>query len=280
MPNRAGFRSGSRHGAAALQWLREAGAQRFYWKYCSTFDLTPRGNIGPVADALMEVLGTNQTVYCPAFPENGRSLFMGNLFVGEQPLAESPMKDHPLTPMSDFDIDRLLQPQVTFRVGLANRKLSPKGPQALRRRLAQLRAEDVAHVIVDAITDDDLWRHCRGLSRHEAADWRQRAGDVRCRRIWMRLLGLLKRRDAFAPPGRRGPAIILSGSCSAVTHRQVVAYLSQGRPGLQTGSARYCRTGADAAVDWLSAQAPAAAPSHRTRPRRRSECAPRREAWD
>ena len=80
---------------AALDWLRRAGAQRFFWKYCSIFDPTTEGNIGPVAEALMADLGTGQTIYCPAFPENGRSIFMGNLFVGEQPLAESPMKDHP-----------------------------------------------------------------------------------------------------------------------------------------------------------------------------------------
>ena len=84
---------------AALGWLRAAGARRFFWKYCSTFDSTREGNIGPIAEALMAELGARQTIYCPAFPENGRAVFMGVLFVGEQPLAESPMKDHPLTPM-------------------------------------------------------------------------------------------------------------------------------------------------------------------------------------
>ena len=86
---------------AALDWLRQAGATRFFWKYCSTFDSTARGNIGPVAEALMDALDAPQTIYCPAFPENGRSVFMGHLFVGELPLAESPMRDHPLTPMRD-----------------------------------------------------------------------------------------------------------------------------------------------------------------------------------
>ena len=84
-----------------MDWLRRAGAQLFFWKYCSIFDSTTEGNIGPVAEALMAELGTDQTIYRPAFPENQRSIFMGNLFVanlfvGEQPLAESPMKDHPL----------------------------------------------------------------------------------------------------------------------------------------------------------------------------------------
>lgn len=80
----------------ALDWLNSAGTERFFWKYCSTFDSTAEGNIGPVAEALMDALGTDQTIYCPAFPENGRSILMGNLFVERQPLAESPMKDHPL----------------------------------------------------------------------------------------------------------------------------------------------------------------------------------------
>ena len=118
---------------AALAWLRRAGAQRFFWKYCSTFDSTPQGNIGPVAEALMADLGTAQTIYCPAFPENGRSIFMGNLFVGEQPLAESPMKDHPLTPMRDSNLMRLLAPQVTRPVGLANRLTVAKGPAPCAR---------------------------------------------------------------------------------------------------------------------------------------------------
>ena len=115
---------------AALDWLKRAGAQRFFWKYCSTFDSTPQGNIGPVAEALMAALGAGQTIYCPAFPENGRSIFMGTLFVGELPLAESAMKDHPLTPMRDSNLMRLLAPQVQGKVGLANRLVVASGPDA------------------------------------------------------------------------------------------------------------------------------------------------------
>ncbi len=117
---------------AALKWLQAAGARRFFWKYCSTFDSTAEGNIGPVAEALMADLGTDQTIYCPAFPENGRSIFMGNLFVGRQPLAESPMKDHPLTPMRDSNLVRLLEPQVTRPVGLADRLTVARGRNCRR----------------------------------------------------------------------------------------------------------------------------------------------------
>ena len=140
----------------ALAWLRVNGAQRFYWKYCSTFDSTPQGNIGPVAEALMAALGTHQTIYCPAFPQNGRAIFLGNLFVGEQPLAESPMKDHPLTPMRDSNLLRLLAPQVRGKVGLANRLTVAEGTAALTARLQALANAGVAHVVVDAVADADL----------------------------------------------------------------------------------------------------------------------------
>jgi len=133
---------------AALAWLKAAGAQRFFWKYCSTFDSTAEGNIGPVAEALMQDIGTDQTIYCPAFPENGRSIFM--------PLAESPMKDHPLTPMRDSNLMRLLEPQVTRPVGLADRLTVAQGADVLHARLEALRAQGVAHVVVDAVADADL----------------------------------------------------------------------------------------------------------------------------
>ena len=137
---------------AALDWLKKAGAERFFWKYCSTFDSTDKGNIGPVAEALMDRIGATQTVYCPAFPENGRSIFMGNLFVGQQPLAESPMKDHPLTPMRDSNLVRLLAPQVKRDVGLVDRLTVARGADALRAALA----DAPPHVIVDAVADEDL----------------------------------------------------------------------------------------------------------------------------
>ncbi|MEM7720623.1 MAG: four-carbon acid sugar kinase family protein, partial [Pseudomonadota bacterium] len=151
---------------AALAWLKAAGAQRFFWKYCSTFDSTDEGNIGPVAEALMADLGLTQTIYCPAFPENGRSIFMGNLFVGQQLLAESPMKDHPLTPMRDSNLMRLLAPQVTRPVGLVDRRIVADGANAISEALTSLDARGVAHVIVDAVANEDLnaiAKACRDL---------------------------------------------------------------------------------------------------------------------
>ncbi len=102
---------------AAYDWLKQRGLNKLYWKYCSTFDSTADGNIGPVAEALMRATAAEQAIYCPAFPENGRTVFMGHLFVGDRLLSDSPMKDHPLTPMRDANLLRLLAPQLQGQVG-------------------------------------------------------------------------------------------------------------------------------------------------------------------
>ena len=241
---------------AALAWLRKAGAQRFFWKYCSTFDSTPQGNIGPVAEALMADLGTDQTIYCPAFPENGRSIFMGNLFVGEQPLAESPMKDHPLTPMRDSNLMRLLSPQVSRPVGLANRLTVAKG--ALRERLAELAAQGVAHVIVDAVSNDDLTLiadACQFMPLLTGGS----AVAMPLPILWQKQ-GLLPKADTLTFRAPVGPAIVLSGSCSAMTNTQVAAYLAEGHPAYQLNPLDLAADGPTAALEWLAAQPAQAAP--------------------
>ena len=243
---------------AALAWLRAAGAERFFWKYCSTFDSTDKGNIGPVAEALMDDLGAAQTVYCPAFPENGRSIFMGNLFVGQQPLAESPMKDHPLTPMRDSNLMRLLAPQVTRAVGLADRLTVAKGADALQARLQELAADGVAHVVTDAVADADLAiiaEACRGMKLLTGGS-----------ALAMPLPSLYRGDGVLAanapapvrpslPPG----AVILSGSCSAMTNKQVAAYDGTG-PALRLNPLALAEEGPDAAIDWLAGQPAASNP--------------------
>ena len=244
---------------AALDWLRRAGAQRFFWKYCSTFDSTAHGNIGPVAEALMDALGAGQTIYCPAFPENGRAIFMGNLFVGEQPLAESPMKDHPLTPMRDSNLVRLLAPQVRRSVGLANRHVVAKGAEALRGRLAQLATEGVAHVVADAVANDDLYtiaEACRDMPLLTGGS----AVAMPLPALWLKQGLVDKSPHAGTARFEAGPAIVLSGSCSAMTNRQVAAFLAQGRPALQLNPLDLADRGATAALDWLSSQRPEATP--------------------
>lgn len=217
---------------AALEWLQAAGAQRFFWKYCSTFDCTAEGNIGPVAEALMADLGTNQTIYCPAFPENGRSIFMGNLFVGQQLLAESPMKDHPLTPMRDSNLMRLLEPQVSRPVGLADRLSVAQGASFLRAKLDQLQSQGVAHVVVDAVANSDL-----EIIAEACRDMPLLTGGSA---LAMPLPALYVGDGTLAADAPRTPApklsagtIVLSGSCSKMTLAQVDAYLSTGAPSYQ-----------------------------------------------
>ena len=141
---------------AALAWLRASGARQILFKYCSTFDSTDAGNIGPVAEALMEALDTDFTLFCPAFPEAGRTIYKGYLFVGDVLLSESGMRDHPLTPMRDPSLVRVLQRQSRSRVGLVQQKSVAQGAAAIREAFAALRKDGFAHAIVDAVADRDL----------------------------------------------------------------------------------------------------------------------------
>lgn len=243
---------------AALAWLQRAGAERFFWKYCSTFDSTAEGNIGPVSEALMADIGATQTIYCPAFPENGRSIFMGNLFVGEQPLSESPMKDHPLTPMRDSNLLRLLEPQVSRPVALANRLVVAKGPEALRNRLAALAGEGATHVVVDAVANEDLYTIAEAC-----ADMPFLTGGSA---VAMPLPDLYRKRgmldasaQAMVPPKVSTKAIIVSGSCSSMTRAQVAAY-SANAPSYALDPLALAQEGNDAALRWLENQNLEAAP--------------------
>ncbi|RUS63204.1 four-carbon acid sugar kinase family protein [Pseudorhodobacter sp. E13] len=234
----------------ALAWLKGAGATRFFWKYCSTFDSTPQGNIGPVAEALMRDIGTGQTIYCPAFPENGRAIFMGNLFVGEQPLAESPMKDHPLTPMRDSNLMRLLAPQVTGKVGLVNRLIVAQGPEAVRARLAQLQGEGVAHVIVDAVADADLYTIAQGC-QHLPLLTGGSAIAMPLPQLYAN--GATAAKPATQPRPTTAKAVVLSGSASAMTRAQVAHYTAS-RPHFRLDPLDLAQNGPAAALDWLATQ--------------------------
>jgi len=243
----------------ALTWLQAAGAKRFFWKYCSTFDSTAQGNIGPVAEALMADLGAQQTIYCPAFPENGRSIFMGNLFVGRQPLAESPMKDHPLTPMRDSNLMRLLEPQVTRPVGLADRLTVARGAEALKADLDRLAGEGVAHVIVDAVADEDLTtiaQACRDMVLMTGGS----AVAAPLPALWLADGTLSAGAKAASVPDLAAGAVVLSGSCSAMTRRQVADYTGRGRPAFRLDPLTLEAEGPQAALDWLAAQDLAEAP--------------------
>ena len=141
---------------AALRWFQAAGCVQHYFKYCSTFDSTSRGNIGPVADALMDALATDFTIACPAFPATRRTIYQGYLFVGGVLLNESGMQHHPLTPMTDANLVRVLQQQTQRKVGLVDHAVVSAGTNAISERFALLRREGCGFAIVDAISDDDL----------------------------------------------------------------------------------------------------------------------------
>jgi len=212
---------------AAARWLRAQGATQIYFKVCSTFDSTPQGNIGPVTEALMDALGAAFVVITPAFPENGRTIFKGHLFVGDVLLSDSPMKHHPLTPMTDANLVRVMQAQLDpargRRVGLIDHRVVARGADAIAERIAALRAEGVAMAVVDGVADDDL----RTLARAATALPLVVAGSGLAIGI-PALHGL--RPDARAaqlpPPG--GARAVVSGSCSAATNAQVAAFRAAG----------------------------------------------------
>lgn len=236
----------------AFAWLKRAGAMRFFFKYCSTFDSTAEGNIGPVAEMLMSELGTKQTIYCPAFPENGRSIFMGHLFVGEQLLSESPMKDHPLTPMRDSSLVRLLAPQVRGKVGLASRHAVAQGSVALKARLQSLSEDSIRHVIVDAVSDEDL----RTIAAATADMPLATGGSA----LASQLPRFYVEQGLVAPPAVRqsmaapkGGQLVLSGSCSAMTRKQVARYAGRS-VSLQLDPVALAAEGVGPAREWLQRQ--------------------------
>jgi uncharacterized protein YgbK (DUF1537 family) len=140
----------------ALQWLQAQGAEQIYFKYCSTFDSTPAGNIGPVTEALMDALDCPFTIATPAFPDNGRTVFKGYLFAGAVLLNESGMQNHPLTPMTDANLVRVLQAQTQRKVGLIDHTVMAKGSAAISEKIKQLQADGVGVAIVDATSNEDL----------------------------------------------------------------------------------------------------------------------------
>jgi uncharacterized protein YgbK (DUF1537 family) len=207
---------------AALRWLREAGCRQFYFKYCSTFDSTSKGNIGPVAEALMRSLGSGFTIACPAFPANGRTLYKGHLFVGDILLSDSGMKDHPLTPMSDANLVRFLQTQIEGKAGLVDHAVVSRGAAAIRERFAALEAEGCNFAVPDAITNDDLMaigEACADLPLVTAG-----SGIALGLPQNFRKAGLLPENqvaDALPPTG--GRRAVIAGSCSIATQGQVAA---------------------------------------------------------
>jgi 3-dehydrotetronate 4-kinase len=204
---------------AALDWLRQRGAQQYYFKYCSTFDSTDKGNIGPVADALLDAIGADFTVFNPAFPTNKRTVYKGYLFVADELLSESGMRHHPLTPMTDPSLVRVLQRQTPHKVGLVPYATVVQGAAAVKQAFESLRSQGIRHAILDSITDEHLMtlgEACAelklvtggsGMAMGLPANFVRKAQ--------------MKGGRAASLPRVTGPTVVLSGSCSVATQGQV-----------------------------------------------------------
>lgn len=204
---------------AALEWLRGLGAQQFFFKYCSTFDSTPDGNIGPVADALLDALGADFALVCPAFPENGRTVCQGELFVGDQLLAESSMKDHPLTPMRDSNLVGLMGAQSQRPVGLVPHTTVDAGVEATAAAFESLRSAGKSYAVVDALTDSHLEIIGEAASAHRLVTGG--SGVALGLPENFRRSHLLGPAASSAAPAVKGRAAVLAGSCSEATRRQI-----------------------------------------------------------
>ena len=208
---------------AADKWLRGRGASHVLFKICSTFDSTDAGNIGPVMDALKADSGDAIVLVTPAFPATARTVYKGNLFVGDVPLNESPLKDHPLNPMHDSNLMRVLAAQSRTKVGLANLAVIVKGPEALRAHLADLGANGIGAVIADAVFDLDLKTIGAIALEHRVSVGASGLGLG----LAYALLdgGRVCARAELAEAGTSvgGPAACLAGSCSQATLGQIAA---------------------------------------------------------
>lgn len=238
----------------ALQWLRDAGCRQIYFKYCSTFDSTDKGNIGPVTDALMSALDTPFTIACPAFPENKRTLFQGYLFVGDTLLGESGMRHHPLTPMTDSNLVRVLQRQTTRAVGLIRYDVVAAGAAAIRERMEQLQTEGTHIAVVDALDNDDLIQI--GAACSELPLVTAGSGVALGLPQNFRAKGLLKPHTAADDfPTVGGLRAVICGSCSQATQAQLADLIARGTPAYAIDPLRLGR-GDDVAAEALAWAAP------------------------
>jgi uncharacterized protein YgbK (DUF1537 family) len=207
----------------ACRWLKEAGARQFYFKYCSTFDSTDEGNIGPVGDALVEALDAGLTTVCPAFPETGRTIYMGHLFVGPVLLSDSPMRNHPLTPMQDANLVRVLSRQTRAKVDLVPITTVRQGASSMSASFGYLTRKMVRYAVVDAIEDEDLLT--LGAACAEMKLVTGGSGAAIGLPENFRRAGLIPKREAVAPlDAVGGLGAVVAGSSSQATMGQVAAF--------------------------------------------------------
>jgi 3-dehydrotetronate 4-kinase len=242
----------------AVGWLQARGARQILFKYCSTFDSTDQGNIGPVSEALLEALGADFTIACPALPENGRSIYMGHLFVGERLLSDTHMRHHPLTPMTDSNLVAVLGRQSTAPVGLVPYPVVERGPEAIRARFAELRRAGVRQAIADAVRDRHLID--LGTAASDLALITGGSGIAMGLPDHFRRAGLLADSgEADRLPAVGGHAAVLAGSCSAATLEQIERFAASG-PVLRLDPLALVRDGAEVerAIAWAESRLGAA----------------------
>ena len=232
----------------ALAWLQQAGATQILFKYCSTFDSTAEGNIGPVADALMAALGADLAVVCPAFPETGRTIYHGHLFVGEKLLADTHMRHHPLTPMTESNLVLAMAAQTEKRVGLVPYAVVDAGPDAIADRFAALRKEGVSYAVTDAVADRHLLH--LGVAMQGHALITGGSGIALGLPENFSTAGLLEAHDATALPAVEGYEAVLAGSCSAATLEQI-DHMAKDHPAMKLDPfALADGYASDLALDW------------------------------
>ena len=221
---------------AALNWLKQAGSRQIYFKYCSTFDSwygvdgsDKRGNIGPVTEALMDAMDVDFTIATPAFPDNGRAVFKGHLFVGDVLLSESSMKNHPLTSMLDANLVNVMQAQCQRKVGLIDYRTVAAGEVALQTRIAKLRAQGFGIAIVDAISNEDLMRLGPALADLPLVTAGSGVAIGLPQNFGIQANGESAAQAATLPAAKGWQAVV-SGSCSQVTNAQVAAWQASGQP--------------------------------------------------
>ncbi|WP_276121758.1 3-oxo-tetronate kinase [Pararhizobium qamdonense] len=236
----------------AARWLLAQGCQQILFKYCSTFDSTPSGNIGPVAEALLDLLGANVAIVCPAFPATGRRIFMGHLFVGDRLLNESGMENHPLTPMTDPDLRRWLRRQTQGEVGHVSLDSIRAGKTVLAEAIAAQSHASRRLIVADAIADDDL--HALGKAAAEHKLITGGSGIAIGLPQNFRDQGRLSN-EKISFPEVSGPGIALCGSCSSASQKQVGQYLKD-RPGLaiHPGALMKGQMDVPRALDWINSR--------------------------
>lgn len=212
---------------AALRWLQQIGCKQFYFKYCSTFDSTRTGNIGPVTDALLDALGTNQTVISPALPVNGRTVYKGYLFVMDQLLSESGMRNHPVNPMLDSNLIRLMEMQSSGKCGLIPFETIENGSDAITKQLHQLNEQGIRYAVLDALTEQHLITQGQAVEKMKLVTGGSGLA-IGIAKQFCHINGYKKQAAAAGKPqGKK--SIVLSGSCSVMTNKQVANYQKQAK---------------------------------------------------